>query len=533
MLKRLNWLGVLAMIVAGVLLVWGLPEWKDVEFGDETTYLGSGLTFSIPFVGGAQWGPLYAAWYGFWHLFVPDRLDLYYFNWALLSILAGVLVFVYLRALGNVFWLSLVISVLFLFSNLNLPLNPKISIAPFCLILGGLIVYQQYTSWLYYQRFLMVALVGVLCAYFRPEFYLSFILAILLAACWLWKERGLILKSKPTFSLVIVLSIIGLQILFDIPLFSSEDRSGIAFIQHFVINYCHWQKIPQPNTIEAQVQLFNQVMGDDVHGFSTALMKQPSLTFKHILTNFINTFKNDAANVKEVFYNTLLIHWQSKWRFLGAFAVFFVLIKSLDYRKVNTIFKFQNHDFKGLLALLVLIFPTLISTFLIYPRTHYLVFHFILILWGISFFVRKITFRPILRFTYTQYAFFWLIIITIFSFISLPSKPRPTPAADNIRFITSLKPQKELYILEREWYRVFLPYQTFWIHVEDYKGNDFGSFVRQNNINFILMTQDMQQYFANDAGFQDFLTKLEAEGFSKQPTNRYGDYLLIKKDVIQ
>lgn len=66
---RLNILGILILVVAGWILVHDLTAWKDLLFGDETTYLASGVTFSIPFVGGAQWGPLYAAWYAFWHLF--------------------------------------------------------------------------------------------------------------------------------------------------------------------------------------------------------------------------------------------------------------------------------------------------------------------------------------------------------------------------------------------------------------------------------------------------------------------------------
>nr|MCU0341526.1 hypothetical protein [Spirosomataceae bacterium] len=112
-----NWPYMLWVIVAGIVLVHRIVAWQDLEFGDETTYLGSGLTFSIPFAGGVQWGPLYAAWYAFWHLFIPDTLDLYYFNWALLSVLAGVAVFAFLRSLGSHALFSAWIAVLFLFSN--------------------------------------------------------------------------------------------------------------------------------------------------------------------------------------------------------------------------------------------------------------------------------------------------------------------------------------------------------------------------------------------------------------------------------
>jgi hypothetical protein len=172
---RLNWFGVFFLLVVGFILVHNLPEWKDVEFGDETTYLGSGLSFSIPFKGGAQWGPIYAAWYAFWHLFIPNSLDLYYFNWALLSVLAGIVVFLFLRSLRVSFWISIWLSVLFLFSSQNLPLNPKISIAPFCLILGTLSIIQ-FKQWPNYLRFLLVATTGLVCAYV-PSRILSVVFA--------------------------------------------------------------------------------------------------------------------------------------------------------------------------------------------------------------------------------------------------------------------------------------------------------------------------------------------------------------------
>jgi len=86
-----------------------------------------------------------------------------------------------------------------------------------------------------------------------------------------------------------------------------------------------------------------------------------------------------------------------------------------------------------------------------------------------------------------------------------------------------------LRILERDWYRVFLTQDSDWIHVEEYRDGDFEKFVQQKNINFILMTQDMQAYFGKDAGFDLFLKQYESQGFVKLKTNSSGDYLLIKQ----
>ena len=86
-------------------------------------------------------------------------------------------------------------------------------------------------------------------------------------------------------------------------------------------------------------------------------------------------------------------------------------------------------------------------------------------------------------------------------------------------------------MLERDWYRVFLKQDSDWIHVEEYRDGDFVKFVQQKNINFILMTQDMQAYFAKDAGFAEFLKQYKSEGFVKLTTNSSGDYLLIKQTL--
>ncbi|MEZ4904042.1 MAG: hypothetical protein R2822_21000 [Spirosomataceae bacterium] len=451
---RLHWFGIVILLVAGWVLVHDLTAWKDVEFGDETTYLGSGLSFSIPFKGGAQWGPLYAAWYAFWHLFIPNTLDLYYFNWAILSVLAGVAVFLFLRSQQVSFGVSVWLAVLFLFSNQNLPLNPKISIAPFSLILAVLTVFYFY-QWAYWKRFLLVAFTGLVCAYFRPEFYISFLLGCVLAIGWAWKEKIGYKQKNGLIIGIFIGAIVMLHLLFDNPLFSGDSsRSAVAFQQHFVINYCAWTHLPEPITIETQLQLFHQVLGKEVETFTDALKMQPSWALKHIFTNLTHTLTANFDNVFDTFYQTLFRGWYSRWRMVVVMVLCLGLLSWIDYRTTWRNIRQKQIDWWGGIALIVLLFPTLIATILIYPRTHYLIFHLILILWLVAFVVNRLSFK--------KWPFFiavalpYLVSISVLLFILIRFSDyhlsAPTPAADNIRFITKLNPKERLRILERHWH---------------------------------------------------------------------------------
>ena len=538
---RSNAFGVTLLFIAGFVLVQNLPGWWDLEFGDETMYLGSGLNFGIPFPGGAQWGPVYAAWYAFWHLFIPDRLDLYYFNWAILSVLSGVLTFCFFRSLKVAFWVSVWLAVLFLFSTQNLPLNPKISIFPFCLILACLSLNQFFSTRLsLFQKFLLVSLTGLLCAYVRPEFYISFLLSAVVALYFSFKGNTLKKTNTWIIAIAFIFIVVGLHLLFDNPLTSGGgDRSAVAFQQHFVLNYCSLQNIPEPNTIDGQIQLFHQVLGNDVQSITDALIKQPVWALKHVGYNVVNSVKGNALNLVDMFYHTPFRGWYSRMRIILFAGVFLAILLAVDYKKTVAGFrKISQEEIWSLVTVLILIFPSLIATILVYPRTHYMVFHLLLIFWVIAYVYNRLAFRmpelsavniPAIIFTINTIVFTFFITVRYFDF----NHSQPTPTADNVRFITGMKPQTHLNILERHWYRVFLPFPTTWVHVEEYTNGNFEEFVKTKNVNFILMTDDMQQFFAKDLSFQSFRDHYASYGFERVQTNGQGGYLLFKKGVVR
>ncbi|MCU0340387.1 MAG: hypothetical protein MUE30_10920, partial [Spirosomaceae bacterium] len=389
-------------------------------------------------------------------------------------------------------------------------------------------------SWPQWSRFLAVAFVGLLCAYIRPEFYISFLVASVMGLFFIWKQRA---QTHARFISIVTSWLSGvvlLHALFGNPLMGGDDRSVVAFQQHFVTNYYyHWTNEPEPKTIEAQIQLFHRVLGNDVHSFKDALLKQPAWAFKHLWTNIVHTFTANLGNAIDTFYQTLFRGWYSNGRFMVGLMVLGLMLSLLDYRATWRQLRQKNWDVWGLVALLALLLPSLIATVLVYPRTHYLVFHLVLILWGLAFVSNRLVFRQIaLPYINAQTVGFVVLGLYIFSRVPLYRQELPTPHADNVRYITSLKPNTRLVVLERYWYRVFLKEESTWIHVEEYTDGDFARFVQIKGVNFILMTQDMRDYFAQDTGFADFSRRASDLGFVKLRTNTSGDYLWVKRDVL-
>lgn len=76
----------------------------DVLFWDESLYLSRGLSMfdHIP----KDWGPSYSLWYKLLSYFISDRVELYYFNFKLTTILISIAFFCCCRLVAfNGFWL--------------------------------------------------------------------------------------------------------------------------------------------------------------------------------------------------------------------------------------------------------------------------------------------------------------------------------------------------------------------------------------------------------------------------------------------
>ncbi|MFC5409943.1 hypothetical protein ACFPMF_11535 [Larkinella bovis] len=544
MMNRLTGLlvGAGLMVVAGLALTHNLPWRYDVAFGDEMTYLASGLTYTFPpdpYL--AQWGSLYAAWLRFLQVFAPDTLDLFYLNWRLLIILSGGLLFLYLYLRKSGFAVSLFCALCFQFSALNVLLDPRISAFTLCLMLAGLGLIQA-RNWSARQVLLLTAVTALVCAYVRPEFYVSMFIALGVAVGTFLLPK-LRRNEKWPRALAemagVVVLVVLMRFLFGNPLAQDDqgsNRSFQAFVQHFSINYNTWHNRPVDIPIIDQFKLIEEVFGPDVKSLRDAFRAHPDLVVRHFWTNIANTTKAEFRVLGSLFFETPLKNLNSpyrKWILAGLLAV--VVFGLIDLRGTFRQLRTKRIRLTSReLAFLVLLLPSLGSVVLVFPRTHYLYFHAIALVTMAAFLLKNIQWRPRQSPVWLGGLASLMMSWVVFQTVQQQKEVQPTPVADNIRFIRSLALKGTVSTLEREWYRVFLygpGQQPRWVQVESYPENtDFGRFLNEKNVNFILMTRDMQRYFANDRGFATFQPK--TGGFVRMKSPEPGSYLLIRPELL-
>jgi hypothetical protein len=453
------------------------------------------------------------------------------------------LLFLYLFLRKSGFAVSLFCALCFQFSTLNVLLDPRISAFTLCLILAGLCVVQA-RDWSVRNALLITALTALVCAYVRPEFYISMLIAGGLAVVTFFIPgfRGKN-RSFGDFSALFGLAglVIVMLLLFGNPLAQGDkgsNRSFDAFVQHFSINYNTWNNRPIDIPIADQFKLISEIFGSDVKSMSDAFRVHPDLVVRHFWTNVVNTTKAEFRVLGSLFFETPLLHLTSPYRkwilaALLAFIVFGLIDLPGTFRQL--IQKRPRLTVKEV-ALLILLLPSMASVVLVFPRPHYLYFHAVGLITVVAYLLGNIKLRVVQSPVWLAGMASLMVIWVVYQTGQQQRETQPTPVADNIRFIRSLSLNGPVSTLEREWYRVFLyspELKPRWVRVELYQPNtDFGRFLKEQNVNFILMTKDMQNYFAHDRGFAAFLSGTESERFIRLKAPEPGSYLLVRPELL-
>src|SRR5918998_5127030 len=234
-------LAILFLLLAGLKFTYWLPLISDISMPDETYYLIRGVKLVQDGVPLAEDAPLYSAWYYVLSLLQPDRVTLYYLNYQAVTVLPPIFIFFLLRRYGLSTLAGMIISGLFLISAVNFPLMPKASHFALIIILLSLIAatYTKRDT----SAILLVCIGALLCSYVRPEFFLTYLLILMLYIMVVVTSRREIRIWRELLGLSAVLSVSALLLyVFGWPAFSSSSggRSFVAFGQHFSLNWVHW-----------------------------------------------------------------------------------------------------------------------------------------------------------------------------------------------------------------------------------------------------------------------------------------------------
>lgn len=571
MKEKLNFLKhdlmiMIALLLAGYKYTFGLERVIDIGLYDESYYLLGGVNLlkdGLPYAEGA---PLYTVWYFVGSLWQPDRIQLYFLNYKVLTLSLPVAAYILLRR-KSVSWLeSAVMAFLFLLCYGNLPIWPKVSLLAILVILSFFIIASCFSM---LETRLAILLLGALTSsYIRPELFLSFLLLCALSLGVMLLRIQPLLRQKQsrgeqkgpvdehqhrwTTISILLFTLLTSGILISymgIPM-GSGNRSLVAFGQHFALNWVEWTGSPLSPWLDWE-EIIERSFGD-VHTIGEALVSNPTLFFRHVGQNLILT-PLKLVGLSFIHAPILLPHgggYVEGYLLLAGIGLLIFIYRARVIQNIQLNLSSDRDNRLFLMAMICVILPGVISAIVISPRSHYLSISSILLptlAATLLFANQKICAPlslskgrsiPVGQVTLTTKSLLVLLLIGIAITPSDPAWSRDTLATPNlhvIKFIQTLDITASAKILEAEGgYHIYLG-DNFERVGEEQKTSDFHSFRRQYGINMLVLTDNLRQdaRFVNDQEWQSFLENHEKWGYISIAIPNTDRELIVAEELLK
>lgn len=364
----------------------------DLIPNDDYVYMNFGAYLSLPLTDNYAgfFYPLFFRLLFFLSGFKAILTDVY-LAYYFISVGCFLCLYAYLKRLRISSSVSILTSVVFLFSDYQILIIPKISCFCLLLILFTVQFIQQK------ERFIRLFGITILCwvlSYTRPEFFISFLLAFLsLVIFFIHTQR------YKDYSQVILLLLPAALLMFGIIFLGGQpitNRGLDAFKQHFIINYQNWfPNVVLDKKTGSEFLLFDKVFGK-VKSTLDIFLVNPSFFLRHIFTNILTYFKLSFKLLYGIWFSPIqtVFGIYNKYVIIGSglLMVFLTDFKATFSRIKSSFIYFGAKE--GFTILLVLL-PTFIAVILIYPREHYFLFHLIIYLPAIAIILENLIFRKI------------------------------------------------------------------------------------------------------------------------------------------
>lgn len=532
--------GWILIVGFGIKCFWGIQHTMDVLLWDETNYLRNGVNFlhKIP----KNWGPIYSLWYFVLHFIQPNMLKLYFLNYQLMAIIPAMVFFWFLLSRGINFFPALLVNIFWIASSVNITVWPKVSFFCLILMLTGIIISLSFKK--NTVRFFFLSFTALCMSYARPEFYLSFLVLMLLSVIVFIIEKPKIDTKNIVFLGGLLFTSVILHIVLGSPLFG-DSRSVTAFAQHYMLNYYQWKQIDLPFWMNWK-DSFDQVF-KNAETFGDVVKNNPAEFQKHILSNTSGYTVQFNRDVSDILLPKKIFHLQSwlRWLLFLTIIIVFAAIKGFT-QYFSSIKKGISNNFPVLFILLSFSFPAFISAILIYPREHY----FILQLPFILFFLMILFFDENSAKNNAKNKIpLTIILIGGLMFLSPGAKDfryfnlwnddfiGSQPNLHTIRYLQTQyhTSKNEINILENEGgINSYLGKKYKWQRGFS-KDTGWNLFLREKNIDIIYVTPLLRNdpRFVKDPEWQNFVKNPEKNGFITIKTGNFDAYLLIKKESLQ
>jgi len=527
--------GVLFVLLSSLVLTYKMTQRIDVVATDDDVYFHNGLVATWQHLPPIQMAPLFSAWYLFIHHFTGDVIDTYYISCMLLSILPGLAFYWLLRSLSVGVLISAALSICFLFSQLNLPLQPKVSVFTMLFLMGGLIAanYQKKPV----GKLTAAAVSSLLAAYGRPEFFLSFLLLCGIALAYFAWQRRQTYQPLPR-ALIGVMGTAALLVLaFGSPL--AGGRSIIAFGQHFALNYSVWHpEIPASPWMHSGT-FIKHGFGREVTSLTDAFFLNPPLFLRHLGANIVNLLTTTGKNLFDMLVNP----WLSRLVFPGRRYLLLVMALAVlgltDWQQtIRTFWRILKQHGWYWLCVVVMLVSTYISCILIYPREHYVLFQIMLYISLVGLFLQSVRFRNIPALTGLPTpvgfaAFGLLLAVFLFPHWQTAKQPQPTPTVDLLRFLQKIPVKGAVSMTGNAplMYDLYLGDNWQFWYLERYHPQNMQQFFGQFKINCIHVRPEMLEIYKNDPYFNRLIADPAALDFVRYNSGKPDQYVLVQNQL--
>lgn len=523
---RVELIVVLVFVLAGWKYTSGLENILDVRLADESRYLSDGV--SLPAVGlqRAEFSPLYAVWYFILSRLQPDRIELYYLNYKLLTILLPILLYLVLRRYGVPVQAAMVVAFFFLISYANL-VWPRISHFALLIILSFLLL-EVFAKSLT-DRLALGSVGALLSSYVRPELFLAF--AILMTLYLGLSLKRFLRERVINIPVTVAVVLISLSLIVSLGLpVSSGNRSLIAFGQHFSLNWVAWTGERELSPMTDWEEIVRKNFGT-VQGVTQAAVSNPLTFAKHVGSNIVHT---PATFIKEFFLHAGLLHpVRSKRAEVIGLMVFLGIFFLLSWKRSKLTMKERIKSRKdSLLVPACYMIPVLLSVIIIFPREHYLLMLGVLLIIAVSILItEKGTERgPGIK------------RLALISLIAVAAVPAPYSAAsatyrvnvETFRFIQSLHITDEVNLLEPEGGYATFSGPNFHAVIPYTKETDFDSFRSETGINMIILTERLKgdSRYKADKEWLSFLENCNSRGYVVMEIPGTNKSLIVERSLL-
>ena len=531
-----NWqtfFGIILLLACGIKLYYGIQNSMDVQFADEAAYIRFGLDLFETM--NRNWGPMYALWYKCLSFITTDTIQLYYLNFMITSVLVGVLLYFFLLRISVKPTFALFISFCVLVSDLNISVWPRIS--HFCIVLCliALIIISFLKNNIY--KCLVFTIMCLINAYARPEFYLSFVIMVIVTLiCIYYNKSVLTRKDIYIFSGIVIL--IGiLHFIFRFPSndFFGYNRGVAAFYQHYAWNY----KMRTNGTFDAWLyweDLAKKQFGD-CNSMWCVIKTQPGIFISNTLFN-VRTYLLQLLKVCSYVFPVGIFHGK-KMQLLLTLLTIVTFITLLLRKKSRVYFLQKIYSYKFyLLILFCFITPTLLSCMVVFPRDHYLylqmLFVLLILISAFGFIFEYLSLKPVFFIAFGILLFLATPNVQSYSFMKFSTD---THAMCNKKLIQHLEKKyantPHTLFTNMPFVRGLLPTNFKEINTifDKKKSKPFTHYIDSAKIDIVIITPSTLRdpHLTSDSSWVNFMDNPANYNFKKEVFCDCDLYLLVKE----